>query len=397
MTNDKKYLLLVNLFMQVIFAFFDIFFSIYIYDIANDLVFVFCYLIWQCLIIIIFEYFVMKILNSKNYLIIYRLGFIMTLISIALIFTISNSTLFMVYVVQTVYSIALIFFYMPHEVSIMNTNTRNSMSSFVGIHQVLSLIAGVLSPFLSGFVIDFISYPALFIFIIFLSLVCFLFSLKIKNGVYDEPKISLKKFYTDARKIKPVLLSYYSHAFEKASNGAITILLPLLLYMKISTNFSVGIYSALATAISGIVLLLITKYYKPASTYLIISTIVAILSSIIIIIWSSIEIFLIYYFFGSIARKVIAKYDAEMVYSVLSETEIAPYKKEHHFVFNFYDQGSRIISYIFSILVIIYLKSVLTLSILVFTLSVLQIFATLFLIKSNSEYDKYIQAKKVVS
>ena len=374
MKNDKNYLQAINMFMQVIIAFFDIFFSIYIYDMSNDINFIFYYLIFQCASVMLFEIIIMKILSDKNYLIIYRLGFLFMLLSIALIFTISSSTLFMVFVVQFVYALAIICYYLPHEVSIMNNNSKKSISTFVGIHQVLTLIAGVISPCISGFLIDYVSYPGLFAFIIILALVCFVLSFKINKGVVEEPKIRLRDFIKQAHKFKQVTYSYISHAIHKASQlSVVTYLLPVLLFMKFNTNFSVGIYSSIATAISGVVLIVITRFYKPKNIYIIIATFLAVISSIIILFWSSKTLFFIYYFSTIIAIKVIAKYDAEMVYMSTSNTEVEPYKKEHHWMFNLYDQCSKILAYIIALIIYNFSKTTLSLSIIIFVLTILQI------------------------
>ena len=392
-TNDKNFLQVINMFMQVVIAFFDIFFSIYIYDMSNNLTFVFCYLIFQCLSVLLFEFIIVKILTEKNYLIIYRLSFVFILLAIALIFTISSTSLYMVFVVQFVYALAIIAYYLPHEVSIMNKNTKNSISKFVGIHQVLTLIAGVISPFLSGFVIDYISYPVLFAFIILLALICFLFSFKINQGVVNEPEIKLLDFMKQAHKIKHLRLGYISHALHKASQCSVVLyLLPILLFMKFNTNFSVGIFSALATAISGIVLLIITKFYKYKNKYIIISTVTLVVTSLIVMFSSSVFVFFIYYFLGMISIKILVKYDAEMVYIATSNTSVNDYKKEHHHTFNLYDQTSKILSYIIAIVIYNYSKTVLTLSIIIFILTLLQIISSILMIKADKSFDEYLNS-----
>ena len=392
MKNDKNYLQAINMLMQIVIAFFDVFFSIFVFEMSNDLTFVLSYLVFQSAIILICERIVMNILSEKTYLIIYRLSFVFILISIALNFTISSSTLYMAFVVQFVYAIAIICYYLPHEVSIMNKNNDKSMSTFVGVHHILTLAAGIIGPFVSGFLIDYVDYPVLFGFIIVLAFICFMLSFKINKGVIDTPKIKLTEFSRKAHKIKHVKLAYISHALHKASQASVVLyLLPILLFMKFNTNFSVGQFSALATAISGVVLILITKYAKPKKIYIIIATAVLVIVSMLVMFFSSIEVFIAYYFLTTISDKLIFKYDAEMVYIVTSGTPVSPYKKEHHATFNHYDQYSKIGAYLITLLVYNFSRTILSISIVIFGLTILQIFSSILMIKSDEEYKKYLE------
>ena len=273
----------------------------------------------------------------------------------------------------------------------MNNNSKKSISKFVGIQQVLTLIAGVLSPFLSGVVIDYVSYEVLFVFIMILSFICFLCSFKINKGVVNEPKITVRKFVKESHKIKHIKLCYISHALHKAAGcGVVTMILPIMLFMKFNSNFSVGNYSAIATTLSGIVLILITRFYKPKNIYITIATVVWVVTSSMILLWSSVALFFVYYFLSTISTKLIAKYDAELVYVALSGTPVDEYKKEHHYIFCVYDHIAKIVSYVVALIIYNLAKTVLSLSIIIFSLTILQIFASWLMIKSANCHNEYL-------
>ena len=393
--NDKNYLQAINMTMQVVIAFFDVFFSIYILEMSNNLSFVFGYLMFQCAAVMLCEQIVLRIINHKNHLLIYRLSFVFILLSIALIFTISANTLFMVYVVQFVYAVAIICYYLPHEISIMTKNNHKTMNNFVGLHQVLTLVAGIISPFISGFVIDYVSYPVLFAFIIVLSAICFGLSFKVDGGYGEIPKLSFGEFFKQAHKYKHVKNSYISHAIFKASQASVVqILLPILIFMKFSSNFSVGLYSALATALSGVVLILCTKFYKKRTIYIYVATAVAVVSSIVVVFFSSLTLFFIYYFCANIAIKLLTKYDAEMVYVIIDESDVSPFKKQHHAVFNVYDMASKILAYGLALLIYTFSKTEVALSIIICSLTLLQIISSILMVKANNDFDKFVAEKE---
>lgn len=390
--NDKKYLQAINLTMQVVIAFFDVFFSIYIYEMSNNISFTFSYLLFQTVAILVSEMFIIKILNHKNHLLIYRLSFVFILVSIALIFTISASTLYMVFVVQFVYAFAIICYYLPHEISVMNKNNYKTMNSFVGVQQVLMLVAGMISPFISGVLIDYVSYPVLFGFIILLSAVCFVLSLFVDGGYGEVPKLSLFGFIKKAHKHKHITTAYVSHGIFKASQASVVqILLPILLFMRFNTNFSVGVFSALATGISGIVLILTTKFFKKRNQYIYISTFVAVVVSFVVVLFSSLTLFFVYYFCANVAIKLLAKYDAEMVYMITNESDVDPFKKQHHSTFCIYDHVGKILSYGLALLVYTLNPTVLSLSIIICSLTALQIISSILMVKSYKDFEKFVK------
>ncbi len=392
--KDKTCLQLINMLMQMIFVFFDIFFSIYIFGMSQNLNFVLGYNLFDCVFFMVLEFLFIKFLNRKNFNIIYRLSFVMALISIGLVFTINASRLYMVFIVQAIYAFSRGCYYIPHEVATMNYNTKKSMVSFLGVSQSLSLLASILSPFISGYIIDFVSYYILFATILVIAFICLLLSFGVKKGWVDTPQIKINDFVKGTHKIKRVRMTYLAYGLYKFSqNSVVDLLLPILLFMRVGTNFSVGLYSALAVVASGIALIVYISLYKFKDIWLIISTILIVLVSIMLTAWTSIIGFFIYYFVLKCCRKIISHRTSQDIYTAIESTEFSQYKKEHHFTFNYYDHIFKTFAYLIAFFIYNVIPNEISLSIIILTLSLIQIVSSSLFIKAGKIYDEEIKEK----
>lgn len=392
-TKDKLCLIFINMFMQMIFVFFDIFFSIYIYDMSKNINFVLGYNLFSCVFVTVVEIVVVKLLSSKNFNILYRLSFVLALASIGLVFTINSSMMYMVFIVQAVYCITKIFYYLPHEVATMNYNNKKSIVRFLGGSQMLSLLASILSPFISGFIIDYISYYILFAVIAVLSCICFGLSFGVKQGYVESPKIKYREFFKGVHKIKRVRMTYIAYGLYKFSqNSIVDTLLPVLLFMKVGTNFSVGLYSALAAVASGLALLAYLSVYKIKDIIFIISTIMIVAASVLLTAWTSIIGFFIYYFVLKCGRKVLSHRITQDIYTCTEGTAFWEYKKQNHLTFNLYDHTLKTLAYLIAFLVYNTIPSVTTLSILILCLTLVQIISSALFVKAGKLYDQEMKS-----
>lgn len=130
---EKKYLQLISMLVQIIF----IFFSVYVYEMSNDINFVMVYTLFNVIMSFVVELFIWKFANDKVLRILFKSSFLLTLISILLTFTISPNTLYMVFVTQFFYAIAANFYYTPNEIATLDKNSKNQMRKFIGITSIL--------------------------------------------------------------------------------------------------------------------------------------------------------------------------------------------------------------------------------------------------------------------
>ncbi len=388
-TKDKKKLVIINLFMQINFSFFSIFFNIYAYQITKNLNIILSYLFMNQIINLVVHLAIYKIINKKLLNIIYRLSFIMCIPTTMLIFLVNSDRVYLIFIIQAMYIISETAYYFTHEISVMSKNTKSQMKKFVGVNNALGLVAAVLSPLISGYVIDFISYYVLFGVMIGIAAICFIISLY-TNLVNDEiVHIPIKNYFSYIKHHKPVMYGYFGYAIGRFSkNGPVEILLPVLIFMRTSTNYRVGIYASLAALIAGITLMLYTQFGKHKTIGMWICTISRIIVSITLILSGSIVIFFIYYFVQAITTKLLNTDINSSLFVLVNHTELQPYKIEQNVAYVTFSAISLMLSCIVCFILYNCLNDIISLSIYLAFASCMQIVSTLLITKSDRMLQK---------
>lgn len=393
MTKEKKSLLTISVLMQIIYIFFDVFFSIFVYDISKNLNIIILYSIINVPIYWLTILCLYKFINKKLLSIMYKLSFIMSIIAIALTFTISKDTIFMIFLTQIFLKFTHICYYMPHEVATMNSNKKHQMKKFVGLSFTLSLIAGAISPFISGLIIDHSSYYIIFLVLIILSIICFILSFNVDNIKYHNQHYGIKQFLKDSHSNKGIRYGYSAHLFFNLCNdGVVALFLPLLIFLKTGNNFSVGIYASLASIFSGVFLIIYCYFTKNKKIAMCLCTAFQLVASAAIIIFNSIIIFFVYYFVKKITTEILKNGLQECVFTIVQNTPLEPYSLENFYTYNFYRHGGVLIACIISIIVYNISNNIITITILLALFSITQIISTILLNKS----DKLLNTKNEI-
>ena len=398
--NEKKYLHLISMLMQIILVFFSVFFSIYVYEISNDLTFVMLYTMFQVVMFKLVEVIIYKFASEKLLRVLFKLSFLFSLISILLVFTISSNSLYMVFVTQFFYALAMVFYYMPSEIATMDKNSKSQMKKFIGINSILSLFAKVLSPFLSGYIIDYVSYYVLFAICSIVALACFVLSFKIKKLCEVEQTISYKKFFKTLHSYSGVKMGYLGYSlFKFSQDGVIDVILPVLIFVKTGGNFSVGLYAALATLVAGIALIIYLFLCKNKPVAMYVATAFLAVVSLLILVFDSMLMFFIYYFVKKITYEILCNGAFESVFNIAKNTSMEPYKIEQHLTFSLYNGVFVVVAYLISLAIYNFVSSDISLPLIFAILSLIQIASTILIVKSDKlreqDGDKIVSAQNL--
>lgn len=400
MTKDKKYLITINTLMMVFFIFFEIFFGIYVYNISQDINLVFCYNIFKIFVSILITILLYNVTNRKKLIILYRLSFIFAFLSILTALLISNKTLFMIFIAQFFLATTQALYHLPYEVAIMNKNSMKQMYRFVSIVSALSLFISTLGPFLSGLIIDMSSYIVLFILLIILVILCFIFSNYVDFKGKEFNKIGLLTYFKKVNSKKGCKFVFLSYSFFKMANDLVaSMLLPILIYFNTGTNFSVGIYSSVASLIAGLVVILLKSYFAKKKLLIMwISTIFQVSVSILILSFSSIYVFFIYFFTIKITKALLQNGVNSSMFNLPKYIGMKNNLIEHFCAYNLTNFCSVMFILITSFIFYTSLNNTLAIVIILAVLSILQIVSTLFVGLGdkylNKEYKKRLKAFK---
>ena len=385
--ENRKYIAIIAFLRKFLNVFFSLFFNIYILKIVNnDMNFILKYTIYSVFLGVILEYILLKIINSKNAGIIYRSSFVLSAISIFLLIIFKENIVKYIYLFKTLDTMKSLFYAVPYELIIIGSNTNKSMSSYLANLNILENITAILTPMFSGFIIEKFSYNVLFITLGLETILIIAISMKIKDFTVQDSKMKIKEFWKIAKE-KTHLKNIYKCMFFRriSAQGAMTELLPIVLFLRLGTEMSFGSYNTLFAVISIISLQILKiinskKINKKFYPYM---AIIIFISSLLVVFNASFATLLIYYILMNSFGTIIESESCSAIYSAIKVDNLEQYRKEHMMVFNIYMFVGQVISYSLVYVLYNYFYNVNILSISISILMFFLIIATIYLRKTE--------------
>ena len=387
--ENRKRIALISFMRKFISIVFTLFFNIYVLKIVNDFEFVIRVNLISVIFSLICNVVILKFLNNKNARYIYNSSFIILIICIGLLLFLKDNIIKYIYFFKFLYVLGEALYSAPNEMVIMGSNNHKTFSSFQANINILSSIATILTPIISGFIIEKFSYYTLFILLILEIIIILLEIRKIDNFYIDDRKTNVSEFFNKAIKYNHIRDIYKCMLYRRiSSQGAIIDLLPILLFIKFGNEFSVGAYSSLFAILSILSLMILKilnkknvnkKFYIPFSIIIFISTLILVFKPNFVTI-------IMYYVFMNTLGEIIESESCSSIYEAIKYEELSMYKKEHDIVFNIYMFLGKAISY--SITYILYRRfyNGNILSIVISVLMFFLIISSIYLQKTQNYY-----------
>ena len=224
------------------------------------------------------------------------------------------------------------FYAVPYELIVIGSNTNKSMSSYLANLNILENITTVLTPIFSGFVIEKFSYNVLFIILGLETMLIIVIASNIKDFTVQDKKMNLREFWKVA-KDKICLKDIYKCMFFRriSSQGAMTELLPIVLFLRLGTELSFGSYNTMFAIISIISLQIlkvinnknINKKFYPYMA------IIIFISSLMVVFNTNFITLLIYYILMNSFGTIIESESCSAVYTAIKVDNLEKYRKDH--------------------------------------------------------------------
>ena len=346
--KNRRIIATVSFMRRFISIFFNLFFNIYVLKIVNDLGFVIKVNLISLVFGLIFNTLILKYLNNKNVKYIYNSSFIILVICVGMLLFLKEDIIKYIYLFKMLYTFEEGAYYGPHEMIIMGSNNHKTFSSFQANMSILTNIATILTPIFSGFIIEKFSYNTLFVILILEAIIVILTASKITSFYIEDKKTNIREFWNKVKKY-PHMNDIYKCMFYRrvSAQGAITDLLPIILFLKLNSELNVGTYSSIFAVITIFSLLLLKytnkknikkKFYIPFA-------ILTFLSTLFLIFIPSFTTIIIYYIFMNSVAAVIETESTSAVYEAINNEELSKYNREHDIIFNIYMFFGQVISY----------------------------------------------------
>lgn len=387
--KNRKYIAIISFLRKFIKVFFSLFFNIYILKIVNnDLSFIIKYSLFGVIANLIIGYIILKFINSKNASIIYKSSFPLLILTIALLLIFKEKIVKYIFIIKFIESIAEMCYSVPYELIIIGSNNNKTMSSFVANVNILSGIATILTPIFSGFIIQEFSYYMLFIILMIEELIIIAVSFKIKDCTVSDKKLEIKKFFNITKDKKHIQDIYICMFYRRiSSQGAMTELLPIILFLRLGTEMDFGTYNSVFAIISILslqVLKIINNKNIKKGFYPYLAILIFV-SSLFVVYNASFLTLLIYYILMNSLGTIIESESCSIVYAAIKTDNLVDYKKEHILIYNIYMTIGQIISYSLVYVLYNYFYDVNILSISVSILMFFLIISTVYL-KRTQKY-----------
>lgn len=382
--HNKKIIQTISFFRKFISVFFTLFLNIYILKNGNDFELILKYNLVGVIFTFIFIVLLMKFITNKNAKLIYTLSFIELIICIFLLMIFKENISKIIYFFRIFYALQQVSYNTTRELIVIGANNHNSMSNFSANTVILESIATIFTPIFSGFIIEKFSYNMLFIILSIEALFTIIMAFRLESFYVDNRKLNLREFIKKVKEYPHLEDSYKCMFYRRISlQGVITDLLPIILFLRVGTELSVGAYNSFFAIISILSLSWLKylnkknikkKFYTPFGT-------IIFLSSVLLVFNSNFTTLIIYYILMNSLGTIIETESCSMIFECINVGNLIEYKREHEVVFCSYMLVGQVISYTITYVLYTYFYNVNILSLAITIMMFFLIIACFYLRK----------------
>ena len=346
MTKEKKILISISSLICFLDVFYELFFNIYILqNVTTDITYIFaCYLIGVVVAIVLYYPFY-KILNGKTATWIYRFSFVMSFALIVISMTINSGFAFALIFINSLKYIKSMCFSIPQEIATIQFVGKQESDGFLAIKVIFNTVVKVTFSLVVASLFTYVDTIVIFILMLVIVVVMFALSFGIKTTGADY--VFRPKAYTkDCKQYPHMRYIYLAHGFKRMSEaGVVATLIPIMLFLKLDSEFSIGIYSTIAYVVTILWLPLFVKLNKSKSPVLYSSIIILLVSSVLLVLIPNKVTYVLYYFINQVASATYTNKENADLFSSIKYPVLNQNKEEHTYFYGLYGLVGEVISY----------------------------------------------------
>lgn len=336
--QNKKSLAILSLLRKFFEIFTNIFFNIYLFQLVQgDFNFILLYAAFNATIGCILNFFIVKFISSHNANFIFRLSFACEIVCILMLLIMGENVIDAIWLFATVQKFSRMAYYAVYEVTLIRSTKTQSLSSYIAGINILSSLISILAPILIGYTITNFSWHIVFILMLLSALISAFVASKVNFKVIHDSFHPIK-YWRKAAKNKTMRSAYMVLFLRRLSStdGVLEYILPILLFLALGTEFSVGNYDSLFSIVYIVMLEslrifnkkgLNKKFYVPLA-------LLVLASAINMVANFSIFSILLFYFTMKTGGALIILEGSSMIYAVGNKENLSKYTREHQFTWN---------------------------------------------------------------
>ena len=239
--------------------------------------------------------------EKRNRIKIFRIGIILNFIYILIIILLKEKIINYLPIISILYGISASCYYFPYNLFIINKVKNTERTNYMVKLFITISVVGILFPIIFGSIITITNYILTAVIVLFISLIQIILSFFITdNHNGDLEEYNLKKAWLELKKNKQVINCLAGEFFigMNICNGALEIVMVILILNSFKTNINLGIITSIATLLSILVVKIYGLIYnkRDDKKVIIISSIIPVISLIISLILKTNTTVIIYKF-----------------------------------------------------------------------------------------------------
>lgn len=338
--KNKKTLAALSLLRKIFEIFSSLFLSIYLFQLVQgDFNFLLLYAAFNAIVGCIINFLLMKVMRPDNANFIFRSSIACEIIGILMLLIMRENLLSVIWLFALVQRFAKNAHYVVYEVTLIRSTKTQSLSSYVAGINILGGMITLIAPLVMGYTITNFSWHVVFILMLIDAIASAVIATKVDFSVIDNGFHPVK-FWKKAFKNKTMRNAYFIFYLKRlsGSDGVLEYLLPVVLFLALGTEFSIGNYDSLFSVVYIIMLEIVRvlnkkgmakKFYVPLALLMLIS------AANMVADFSTFSI-LLFYFTMKTGGALIALEGSSMIYTVINKEKLSNYTREHHFTWNLF-------------------------------------------------------------
>lgn len=244
---------------------------------------------------------VASLVEKRNRIKIFRIGIILNFIYILIIILLKEKIINYLPIISILYGISASCYYFPYNLFIINKVKNTERTNYMVKLFITISVVGILFPIIFGSIITITNYILTAVIVLFISLIQIILSFFITdNHNGDLEEYNLKKTWLELKKNKQVINCLAGEFFigMNICNGALEIVMVILILNSFKTNINLGIITSIATLLSILVVKIYGLIYnkRDDKKVIIVSSIIPVISLIIFLILKTNTTVIIYKF-----------------------------------------------------------------------------------------------------
>lgn len=355
--SEEKSIFVINILKNIISVYFDTFFVLYFFQVANyEVIPLAKYYITLYFFIGIGFLLIRKSMKKNIKVPYFQLGISMQALYIALIMLLKDKIINYIFLVGIVKGLADGFYYYPKNILDSEKISNENRQKFSGIVNTIYKITSIIIPLCLGVLLTFMSYTDLGKIFFILFIIMFLISFWINDEKHYDKKFEMSKFLKlikNNNSIKNSLLVPILSGLTYSS-GVMGLIITIYKINVFKTNLNLGFVDSITATLSLLICILFSskikfKYFKFISIF---SGIVSLISLLLFSILPSV---------GTLIFYLLVRYSFILIISLISENVVVnltnckeiknDFKPEYYFMRDILFSISRSFGYILLLLV----------------------------------------------